>query len=271
MAIFFPQINSNYILTQLPYESGSAYETVVQDLESGPRFAYPRRGSGLDGYPTKPLFSGVLNFTNITDAEVVTLHAFFDSMCGRYGRFSIADPGGNLFPYSEDFSQVYWGSGPSQGLSDPYGHPFATTSAAISGTVFAINQGPASAMVLCCSLWCYATSSGQSVTITISSANGSFSKAIPLPSNSWFRADFNSLVSGSGQNVIGSFSSFSGRMFGAQCSPMKGPGGYVWTGGPNTSGYGYRPICRFDVDAFDLAMVGPNQNVVRLPVVELNS
>src|SRR5665213_3229277 len=101
---FFPQINSNYILTQLPYESGSAFETIVGDVESGPRFTFPRRASGLDGYPQKPLFSGILNFPTITDAEAATLKTFFDAQYGRYGTFAFTDVNGNLFQYSESFN-----------------------------------------------------------------------------------------------------------------------------------------------------------------------
>ncbi len=268
---FFPQINSNYILTQLPYESGSSYDTVVQDVESGPRFTFPRRASGLTGYPTKPLFSGSLNFPNITDAEVTVLKAFFNSMLGRYGTFAITDPNGNLFQYSEAFNHAYWGSGPAQGQADPYGHALATSSAALTGIIFPIGEGPTNPMVLNLSLYCYATASAQSITLTLVSSGGTFSRTFSLPPNRWSRVDFNALASGSGVDVTGGFSSFTGNMFGAQCSPLKGCGGYVYSNGPNSEGYGYRRYCRFDVDSFDLAMLGPNQNAVKLPVVEKNT
>lgn len=271
MATFFPQSNSNYVLTQLPYESGSSYETIIADVESGPRFTFPRRASGLSGFPTKPLFSGSINFTNITDDEVAILKTFFNSQKGRYGSFALTDPNGNLFQYSEAFNQSYWGGGPAQGQPDPYGHSLGTTSAALTGIIFPIGQGPTSSMVLNVSLYCYATASSQSITITIVSSGGTFSHTFQLPTSRWFRADFNALVSGSGVDVTGGFSSFTGHMFGAQCSPLKGPGGYIYSNGPNSQGYGYRRYCRFDVDDFDLAMLGPNQNSLRLPIVEMNT
>lgn len=266
--IFFPQINSDYIQTQLPYELGNAYETVVQDVESGPRFTFPRRANGLDGYPANPLFSAVLNFSMITDAEVSTLKTFFNLQCGRYGRFAVADPGGNLFQFSEDFAQAYWQTGgPGLGQPDPFGHLLGSNSAALTGIVFPIGFGPASPMVLCVSLYCFATISGQSVTLTLVSTGGTFSKTVQLPTNRWLRADFNALVSGSTVDVTGGFSSFTGYMFGAQCSPMKGPGGYVKSPG----NYGYHPNCRFDTDVFEVSMLGPNQNMLKLPIVEMNT
>lgn len=266
MPTFFPQIHGNCIMTQSPFSSGSAFETLCEDLESGARFTFPRRNSGLVGYADHPLYSGVLNFSNITDAEVETLRAFFDAMCGKFGRFSFTDPNGNLLKYSERFSNTYWGSGPAQSVADPFGHLLATNSAALSAPIFAAGKGPSNRLLVCGSLFCYSTAPGQSVTLTLSSDLGSFANTIALPTNSWFRAESHLLVSGSTLAVRFGFSAFTGRMFGAQVSPMKGPGAYCWTG----AFPGYYENCRFDSDVFEVVMLEPNSNSVRLPVVELN-
>jgi hypothetical protein len=57
-------------------------------------------------------------------------------------------------------------------------------------------------------------------------------------------------------------------VFGAQCVPSKGPGGYVKT--PYSfGGYGYYPTIRFDTDAFTVRQDGPGHNSLQLPIVEV--
>jgi hypothetical protein len=282
---FFPQINGNLIITQLPYDTGGSFETLIVDSPGGARFTYPRRAVNLDDHPTRALARFVLNYSNITDSEVSALRAFFVSMRGRYGSFSFLDPGGNLVQYSETFSHVSWGksTGPvtaGAAVQDPFGGNRATSMASGGGdsrllTVIGPASGGISGYRVCVSIWVNARDAGTSLQIGITDATFSQTSATvhPLPLERWVRISHSATLwnTGSFRMLVGGNSTWtSGRlvyMFGAQASPTKGENGYT----ASPVNYGYYANCRFDTDTFSVDRTGPNSNSLSLPVVEFNA
>lgn len=80
------------ITTQLPFIQNTRYLTAKNNLECGIQHAYAFYGAGLTGYPTRGLYGWTLNYSVFTDAEIVTLEAFFALQQGRLGTFSFTDP-----------------------------------------------------------------------------------------------------------------------------------------------------------------------------------
>lgn len=284
MAIF-PQINSNLILTQLPYSAGIEFDTVVSEMETGMRWSFARRAGGLSGYPGAALGRFGINFSNITDGEVDVLEAFFNSMRGRWGQFSLLDPGGNLVQYSEDYSETYWNrsNGPvtigSTAVTDPFGGTLATalvgggTNAQILGLI-GPSGGGLNGYRMCASTWVKTPDSG--VQLLIGFMNSTFtvfrSTTWDLPQNSWIRIYHSETLwdNNAFRLVIGGMNTWSsGRtinLFGTQVTAMKGEGAYV----RSPDRWGYHEKCRFDTDVFSRQVSGPNQNAVKLPIVEVN-
>lgn len=285
MPDYFPQINGNLIMTQLPFTSGRSYETVVQDLETGPRFTFPRRGAALEGFPENPLWHCDMNYTNITDDEVASLKVFFDSMRGKWGRFRVLDPGGNLLKFSEDFTQSYWSkTGASMGatsVSDPFNGALAMAVQDSSGDAkisaeIGPSDGGMSGFVMCASIWVNARDSNKSLFVGLTDGTTTHGRIVKTPFNRWTRIDYSTTIwtDDPVRAVFGGQTTWAASrinyLFGAQVSPMKGPGGYVkspW----GVSGYGYHENCRFDVDEFTRRQDGPNQNSLQLPIVEVNA
>jgi hypothetical protein len=255
---YFPQINSGGVLTQRPYQGALHYATSVLELPCGLRQQWGWRGHGLTDFPTGPLGKWELNFQAITDAELAVLRTFFDSMRGRYGEFAYLDPSGNLVPYSEDFSNPSWSGGGGSTTTDPFGGNRArSTSGTMSTQVL---PSDANGIVLGASIWAKGSGSGQTVTVTVAGS----SKAVPVPNGSWIRADHSATVSGSGAVSVSFACSASMALFGAQCVPMRGPGGYMRT--PGNAGLHLK--CRFDTDTFSPRYLGPNQISLKLPIME---
>ena len=284
MAIF-PQINSNLILTQLPYSAGVAFETVATDMETGMRWSFPRRGGGISGYPGSALGRFGINFSSITDSEVDVLESFFESMRGRWAKFSLLDPGGNLVQHSEDYSEAYWNksNGPvtigGTGITDPFGGTLATALVGNGSNAYIMGLvGPSAGGIngyrLCASTWAKTPDSGIQLMIGFMNSTGTVFRSTTwdLPPNKWIRIYHSETMwdTNSFRVIIGGLNTWaSGRtinLFGAQVAAMKGEGAYV----RSPDRWGYHEYCRFDVDAFSRRVLGPNQNAVNLPIVEVN-
>lgn len=267
MPIYYPQINANLILTQLPYRWNYAWGTTYQDVESGMRWAYPLRGAGLSGYPTGPLAKFGINYSQISDAEVNTLDAFFNQQQGSYAAFRFLDPGGNLLQYSETFSNAYWSKSASvsPGQTDPFGGTRAfSSSAGVLEAVVGPSDGGMSGFVMCASV--YLKGAGTSATLGFVDASTStqYTTTVALGSG-WTRAHFTLVLPTNNQFLFYLFLNNSATIFGAQVAPTKGEGAYIETPGES---YGYHQNVRFDVDSFAIKNMGPNQNQVSLPCVE---
>lgn len=267
--IYFPQINANLILTQSPYSTESAFENVDVTLETGVMWSYPLRGSGLTGYPSGPLGKFAVDFSSITDGEVNTLFAFFQSVRGRWLPFRFLDPNGNLLQYSQDFTNAAWTKTLTAvvGQPDPFGHALGCSlTAGYMQAVAGPSDGGMSGFVMCASIWLKALAGGVTASIGFVDQTTSmqYLKTFSLPANSWLRISRNLVLSTNNQFVFYLSVSGSCDAFGAQVSPMKGEGAYQCAPG----NYGYHAICRFDTDIFETKAVGPNQNQVSLPIQE---
>jgi hypothetical protein len=281
---FFPQINSNGMMVQLPNSSGYSYESLQGNLESGMRFAFPRRAGNLSGFPNKPLSHFTLNYPNISDVERETLRAFFNSQRGRWGIFSLLDPGGNVLQYSEDFTQTYWNkvtatvSG-SLISPDPFGKTLGSIITGIGSNshllgVIGPSAGGIIGFVVNVSVWLKPTTS---FTIFLGVANSTFTTLTgqnhAISANVWQRIETTVVLPDNNQFrfCLGGNSTWTSQVlgiFGAQAVPSKGSGGYLKT--PfQTYGYGYYPTVRFDTDNFTVRQDQPGQNAVQLSVVEV--
>jgi hypothetical protein len=68
---------------QKPFTVESSFLHVTNEMPSGPRFSYSKR--------TDPLHKWTLTYSALTDADLATIEAFFESMNGRYGVFTFTD------------------------------------------------------------------------------------------------------------------------------------------------------------------------------------
>lgn len=277
----FPQINANMIITQLPYAETMAYETIIQEVETGMRYTFPKRASGLDDFPTEPLGKFAVNFPSITDNEADALQSFFRARRGRYGKFRFLNPGGNLVQYSEDFTQSYWdkSTGPitvGGAVTDPFGGALARSLSAGAGNsalkgVIGSADGGLSGYRMTVSVWVNARDSGTTLFLGFSdSGSTTFGTNWELPYNTWKRISHSVTLWSDDEFrvVMGGSGTWSGSrqiyIYGFQCVPMKGEGAYVRTPG----NYGYLENCRFDTDKFERRVLGPNQNSISLPIAE---
>jgi hypothetical protein len=263
--VYFPQLNSLGMMTQLPYSVTQSYATIGVDMPAGRRWAYSTRGAGLTNFPTGPLTRFNLSYPALSDAERVLLLAFFNAQCGRYGQFTFLDPGGNLVPASENFADPSWTAGGltvGAFVADPFGgtHAKAITG---SGTLTApvLPGGFASGFRMCASVWVYPHVGGNNVTIELV---GFASQAWTLPGNVWTRIECPALLGSNAAVNVRITSSTTMDLFGAQVTPALGPGGYQKSPGNN----GLHMKCRFDTDAFTSTQVGPDEHSLQLPIIE---
>jgi hypothetical protein len=277
---YYPQLNSNFIMTQSPYSVGLEYGTIVEDMETGMRWSFSRRGNvGLGGYSAGPLGKFFMSYASITDAEIAQLLTFFRAVRGKYHPFRLLDPGGNLLQYSEDFSQTYWDK--SSGVSivgsttDPFGGSLATRlQATSSNSYLAAIVGPAdgglNGFVVNVSFW--ARSLVPSQDLFLGFVDSGFARVdgkTVHTSTSWRRYSYTTTLWNDNyfRAMIGGYATWNFStldVFGVQVSPMKGEGAYVKTPG----NYGYHAKVRLDTDAFSQQAIGPNQNALVLPCVE---
>lgn len=87
----FPSLSTG-VTTQVPYERHRSFSSIVNDQDSGPRYAWANYGGGLSGFPTTSLRSWIVGGPALSDADANTLEAFFAFHGGRYGQFSFTDP-----------------------------------------------------------------------------------------------------------------------------------------------------------------------------------
>lgn len=269
---YFPQLSSGSS-AQLPYTSRKSFESVISDMDTGKRYTYAKLVS--------PLSHWDLNFSMLTDANRATIESFFNQQQGRLQPFTFLDPAGNLCQYSEDFSQAAWvKSGLTLGaaVADPFGGNGATSisSTGTNGNLstLVLPNGGASGFVLCGSVWAKAAAANQQLTIGLADHLLTIlgSSTWDLAQGVWTRIFFSMTLASSdninlligGLNTWGTSQVIS--LFGAQCVPLPGPGGYAKSPGD----YGLHSNCRFDTDKLELTANEPNSWSLRLPIQEHN-
>ena len=275
MAIYFPQINGDGIITQRPYTSALSYNTSTNVLPCGKQLAWGWYGTGLTNFPAKPLGKFTVTYQAITDAELAVVRAFFDSMKGRYGEFTFLDPSGNLVFDSEDFSQWSGYSTGTPGQSDPFGGTNAMTVAASSiYTPLSKPLLPAghATVLLNFSVWVKALTTNTQFDLGYADHAFGFYiypqvQRLPVVVGQWVRVDYAITIDEStcadGLWMKIAFN-HDVQLFGAQCAPLPGPGMYARTPGRDA----LHPKCRFDTDLFNPRYVGPNQITLTLPIQE---
>ena len=281
---YFPQINSAGLITQLPYQTSQSFKTVYQRPPASRPYGMALRGGGFSGFPTGPLSRFAISYSTLADTELATLKTFFESQYGRFGQFTLLDPGGNLIQNSEDFSNLTWTSQSTSvtiaatGVADPWGGTRASTLTATSSnslmSPIVIPSGSLpTGYILCGSLYARALSAGQSLSLGFVDSGftvlGSSTQA--LPQNIWTRIQFAMAFSTSSyiRMLIGGFGTWNSTsisFFGPQCVPMPGAGGYQKT----PDNYGLHTNCRFDTDVWMPTFVGPNESRIDLPILEFN-
>jgi len=259
---YFPQLNSTGLIAQRPYAITQETLTTLQDQPTGRRYAKAWR--------TNPLARWTLNNSHLTDAELVTLEAFFDQQAGRYGEWSYLDPGGNLVQYSGDFAQAAWvKSNVTVGAAqtDPFGGTRAT---ALTGSVAgayidtALTPTAVNGFVMCASVWVKAPSGSPVASIGFDDGGNIFTE-FTLTAGEWRRIHHPRTITSAGTiRVRIGIGATTLHVFGAQCVPMRGPGAYA----RSPQNYGYHAKCRFDMDSLGVRYLGPNQNAVAVSILE---
>lgn len=197
-----------------------------------------------------------LQAAGLTLAEWNAIEALFQETSGRWGRFTLLDPAGNLLAQSESFGSPVWNNGAllqfTTGIADPLGTSRATR---------AINTGQADAAVAqtlaapgdfqyCLSAWAR-SDAGSRVTLAIAQASKSFTltgqwRRIFLPANP--------------EQAGGATVAFAARvdaggsveLFGMQAEAQLGPSDYKPTGARG----GVYSHARFDTDQLTVTAQG---------------
>lgn len=268
---YFPQL-ANGTMTVLPYQNSLEYRTTLEDSTyTGRRFAWKWR--------TAQFGKSAIKLQNLTATELSVVKNFFYSMEGRKGEFTLLDPGGNLAPYSDDFSNAAWGKSSvtvGSAQTDPYHGNLATrlTSSGSNGqiNIVVLPNGNAFGFQLCASAWVRAASSGQTLSMGFldaglsvlgtqvwSLAQGVWQRIycpITLATNSSIRIAFGGASTwGSGKAI---------DFFSASCVAMPGPGPRLLTPGMDA----LRSFCRFDTDDFAVNYEDYGKTSVDLPIAE---
>jgi hypothetical protein len=240
--VYYPTVRSG-ITSQKGYSTSAEFLHSTNDMDAGPRYSYAWR--------LNPLNSFNVTHTSISTADVATLEAFFNSMGGRYGSFIFLDPAGNLLPNSESYVD---------GSADPFKGTRAGHASTISQLV--LPAGSAQGIYLTTSVWVYATAAGQQMNIGLTNSY----QTITLPQNSWKRVWFTTQVPDNNPVTALIYTPVSTLMYGAQCSPLPGPGSY----GKTPEMLGYHPNCRFDQDDFKTVYRSIDECSVTLQIAEFN-
>lgn len=275
---YFPQFLSGSKIAQVPFNVVTGFNNDVVDMGSGRRHSRANYGAGLDRFPDHALKKWALNYNNVTDAELTTLLAFWSSVQGPLGSFTLLDPDGNMVQYSELFSNAAWEKNDvvvdATGVDDPFGGSLATTmeSVGTNGNMVAyvVPDGSASGFVITGSVWVRAQSGGQQLAIGFVDSGFSVlaSKTVSIPT-SWRRISITTTLATSSniRLLIGGFGTWNSTqidMFGAQCVPAPGPGGYV----KSPTGYGIKK-CRFSDDALKWRRGAKDENSFSLNIQEI--
>jgi hypothetical protein len=258
--LYFPQ-NSRGAMAQKQHQATASFETVKNALPTGRRFTYARR-------PT-PLSAFTLGMSSISSGDRAIYEAFFATVDGRLRSFTYLDPNGNLVPASEDFSASSWtlaGVSAGSAVTDPFGGTCAMSMASTGsdGIMYApvLPSGGAIGFWLCASVWAKAPASGTKLAIGFRSSSGANlgRASFDCPANDWTRIRYavQLVMSDPVYVQIGGDSTWASRtinLFGAQVSPMRGPGAYAKTPG----NLGMVTNCRFGTDSLEFRNIGNNE------------
>ncbi|MBI3281328.1 MAG: hypothetical protein HYZ57_15945 [Acidobacteria bacterium] len=259
--LFFPQLSTGS-LAQFPIIRRYATRTVVNRAHDGSSIKYEDAGAAEVQWD--------LHYSGLTDEELESLQAFFDSVEGRLQRFTFLDPWGNLLRWSSDLGSIVWTLDPqlqlAGGVDDPAGGTAAfavTNNGAAAQSISQPLQAP-SDFQYCCSV--YARSSSPcDLRMILSSPGGSASSLARLAST-WRRYTLSGRLPGAGESTTLAFelpAGVSAELYGPQMEPQPGASPYR----PTFQQGGVYTAARFRDDEFEVVAHGPDNHAVRLQVV----
>ena len=248
--LVFPQLSTG-ASALYPLTKTSRQRTVVNTLGDASTVVYADPDAASLGWE--------IQAKGLTAAEWNAIEALFQATSGMWQSFTFLDPAGNLVAESEDFGAPAWVNGAllylTTGVTDPFGTTRATAAASSGYGAQAITQTLAvpGNFHYCLSVWAR-TTSGTSVTLTISTAGASAAKTFPLGAQ-WVRVSLaanlgqstESVTFGAQMVAVGSID-----IFGMQVEAQLGPSDYKLTG---TSG-GVYANARFGADTFTVTAQG---------------
>lgn len=272
---YFPQLGTGSS-AQLPNTTELDFNTEVQDVPCGSRYAWSWYAGIITNAPQGPLYRWPLSLKGLTLTEREMLETFIASMMGGFGTFTYLDPSGNLVLNSQMFGDPSWTlSGctvTTTSTADPYG---GTTAQILTGTSdskltsVVLPDGLASGFWLCASIWVKAATA-QSLQIGFVDSTSAVlaSETYALTAGVWKRIVCPVLLATANpvSVVIGgtAWGATALTLFGAQVVPMPAAGGYARTPG----NYGLHPSCCLESDIPEWKYVGPNEFEIDLPIKE---
>ncbi len=254
-------------MSQLPFRSTSRHQTRVNVLDDLTEYVFAEQAGALGAWE--------VNFELLSDADINSLRAFFDSQKGRYGRFTFLDPLRSLLKWSEDYTQAVWQKSGAftitAGQSDPLGGTGASLVTNVAGVQNdlwqTIGYSPES-QHFTSSVWLKAASPAAA-TLQCSDGNAQATDAVVNVGTTWRRFSVTRKFSASPGPVTQFLLRFAAGqslfVFGAMLAYLPGPGDY----GRTANSIGVHPLCRFDDDVFRQRALALGAGAVRLAVVEV--
>jgi hypothetical protein len=252
--LYYPQLSTG-VVSQLPVSRRTTLRTITNTLPSGDNIRMSDPGSAAIAWQ--------LQYSNLTDAEFLSLETLFQATEGKLTTFTFLDPMDNLLNWSEDWTNAVWAADPlmqvSAGIADPLGGTGAVQLTNTAQTTQRIVQGIAgpSWFQYCCSI--YVRSNAPSAIQILFSATGQESLRQVQTGSSWTRAIMAGSLSLQESGISFGLQLPAGASivaFGAQAEPQPAAGYYKKT----TNQAGVYPKTRFDSDSLTQTTSAPDQN-----------
>lgn len=250
----FPALQSG-VPFQFPFRRTWAVRKMKNEYLDGRESSYRDRGGAR--------VSWVLEYSDLTSDERITLETFFAACRGRLYEFSFSEPASNLFSYSEDLTHASWTTTPGISVAscgeDASGRYRVFQVVNASPVEGAIRQEVAGGGgTYCLSGW-LKSASGEGVRLRVGPG-----EADPTPvhlDDQWRRVWTAS--AGSGSRFEAGLSIPSGHsveLYGLQLEAQLSPSAYK----PTTGAGGCYERTRFDQDALTFIETAPGRYSTRI-------
>jgi hypothetical protein len=259
--LYYPQLSTG-VVSQFPISRRSTLRTISNTLPSGDNIRMSDPGSAVIAWQ--------LQYSNLTDAEFLSLEQLFEATEGKLTTFTFLDPMDNLLNWSEDWTNSVWAADPlmqvATGIADPLGGTGAvqlTNTAQTTQRILQSIAGP-SWFQYCFSI--YLRSSAPSTVQVLFSATGQESLTQVQTGSSWTRAVMAGSLSLQENGISFGLQLPAGASivaFGAQAEPQPATGYYKKT----TDQAGVYTNTRFDSDSLTQTTGAPNQNSCTVSLV----
>lgn len=259
--LYYPQLSSG-VVSQYPISRRTTLRTITNTLPSGDTIRMSDPGSAVVGWQ--------LQYSDLTDAEWLSLEQLFQATEGKLTSFTFLDPMDNLLNWSEDWTKPVWTTDPllqvSTGIADPLGGTGAVRVTNTAQTTQRVVQSIAAASWFRYCYSIYLQSSAPTMVQILFSATGQES-LIQFPvSSSWTRAVMADSLSLQEDGISFGLQLPAGVSvvaFGPQVEPQPAAGYYKKT----TDQAGVYTNTRFDSDSLTQTTNAPNQNSCAVSLV----